>query len=614
MRVFMTAGIFRFFGRYLNPARWTGPIFDKELRISSRRKRNYWLRFAYLAAMTCFVVLVWNATVTLTGTSVYQVSRMSQAGVAIVASLVSFQFVIIQMIAVIMLSNAISGEINSRTLGILMTTPINSFQIVMGKLLSKLLQLILLLAISLPLLAVVRVFGGVPWDYVLSSVCITLTAVIFAGTLSMYFSISARPPYAIILKTIFVLGILYIFIPAMAGAILGRYYATRVGLSPAYYTCVFLTNPFIVMWASTTSMVSPAAFRQLPFSISIWPLHCGIMLAASSVVLARAVRVVRRVALAQAVGQVEGGFRQKPAAERKTSVAIKSQTIESEDRIRHVKGSPIVWKELRKPLIQGGRKNGIIGLAIAIGALLITYIVNMRNDLLTWNISHRMYALIFVVMGLVSNIVLSATAITSEKEARCWPILLTTAIDDWKIVAGKAIGMFYRCLPIWLFLAGHVILFVLIGWFHWIAIVQLAVMVVCMVAFITGSGIYFSTYFRRTTSAVVANTALALFLWAVVPSVLGMLQTNRNSDMLSAYITGNPFIQAVVITDATAGRQNAATSLRFLRYEWPEMRRRRQRIGDTTTILFSWLIIYVAGGAGLAWMAKRRLRKKVFYY
>ncbi|MCK4958827.1 MAG: ABC transporter permease subunit [Planctomycetes bacterium] len=608
----MTAGIFKFCRRYLDPGRWTGPIFDKELRISSRRKRNYWLRFAYLAAMTGFVILTWNATVTTAGTSVYQVSRMSQAGVAIIASLAGFQFVILQLIAVIMLSNAISGEINSRTLGILMTTPINSFQIVMGKLLSKLLQLMLLLAISLPLLAVVRVFGGVPWDYVLSSVCITLTAVIFAGTLSMYFSISARPSYAIILKTIFVLGILYIFIPAMAGAILGRFSTTRVGLSQEFYICVFLTNPFVVMWTGTLNMVSPAAMGLWPVSLSIWPLHCGVMLVASSVVLARAVRVVRRVALAQAIGQVEGGFRQKRRADGKISVAVKPQTIESEGQIRHVEGSPIVWKELRKPIIQGGRKNGIIGLSVAIGALLITYIVNLRNDLLTWNRSHVTYTLIFVVMGLISNIVLSATAITSEKESRCWPILLTTALDDWRIITGKAIGMFYRCLPIWLFLAGHVILFALIGWFHWIAIVQFTVMVACMAAFITGSGIYFSTCFRRTTSAVVANTALAMLLWAVIPSVLGLLRIDRNSNIQGAYMTGNPIVQAVVITEATAGRRNAETPLRFLRYDWPDMRRRR--FGDTTAALFSWLVIYIVGGVLLAWMAKRRLRKKVFYY
>jgi len=34
--------------RWLSPARLTGPIFTKELRVLSRRRRHYLLRFAYL--------------------------------------------------------------------------------------------------------------------------------------------------------------------------------------------------------------------------------------------------------------------------------------------------------------------------------------------------------------------------------------------------------------------------------------------------------------------------------------------------------------------------------------------------------------------------------------
>ena len=32
----------------MNPAWLTGPIFDKELRVSSRRKRNYVIRAVYV--------------------------------------------------------------------------------------------------------------------------------------------------------------------------------------------------------------------------------------------------------------------------------------------------------------------------------------------------------------------------------------------------------------------------------------------------------------------------------------------------------------------------------------------------------------------------------------
>jgi len=195
--------------RFLSFSWLTGPIFDKELRVSSRRKRNYTLRLIYVILLTFFITIVWLSMVKSEGSSAYQKSRLALAGKTIVSTIVTFQFIATQVIAVIMLSTSISDEIYHRTLGLLMTTPIGSFQIVMGKLFSKLLQIILLLAISLPMLAIVRIFGGVPWNYVLSSLCITLTAVIFAGSLSLHFSINDRRAYVVIIKTVVTLGSLY---------------------------------------------------------------------------------------------------------------------------------------------------------------------------------------------------------------------------------------------------------------------------------------------------------------------------------------------------------------------------------------------------------------------
>ena len=135
-----------------------GPVFTKELRVTSRRLRFHALRLGYLALLAVFVALVWMAQVRWfdVQSTAYNVSRMAQAGKSITAAIVRFQFYTAQLLAVILLSTSISGEIYQRTLGVLMTTPITAFQIVFGKLASKLLQLVILLLVSLPLLAMVR--------------------------------------------------------------------------------------------------------------------------------------------------------------------------------------------------------------------------------------------------------------------------------------------------------------------------------------------------------------------------------------------------------------------------------------------------------------------------
>ncbi|MHC4498812.1 MAG: hypothetical protein ACYS21_06825, partial [Planctomycetota bacterium] len=332
----MTAALISFFSKVINPAWLTGPIFDKELRVSSRRRRNYVLRFVYLVLLTILIAMVWLSAVEIqsqTGTA-YQVAQMSVAGIAVIGAIVGFQFLVTQFIAVVMLSTAISDEIYNRTLGILMTTPINSFQIVMGKLFSKLLQLILLLAISLPLLAVVRVFGGVPWDYVLSSLCITLTAIIFAGSLSLNFSISSRRAYVVILKTIFTLGFLYAFIPAMGTILLRRIIPQNILL-----TALVLPNPLVAMQFNTAMMMAPAMPGGMPFFS--WPLHCAVMLGASALILARSVKVVRKVALRQATGQLDPFTKRRKRRKQVKSSVQTTSSEESTGPIRRVIGSPV---------------------------------------------------------------------------------------------------------------------------------------------------------------------------------------------------------------------------------------------------------------------------------
>jgi len=590
----------------LNPAQLTGPIFSKELRVSSRRRRNYALRFIYLAFLTGFVVVSWLAAMQISaqaGTAL-QVARMSLVGMTVITAVIWFQFIATQLIAIIMLSTSISDEIHHQTLGILMTTPINSLQIVMGKLLSKLFQLILLLTISLPLLAIVRVFGGVPWSYVISGLCITLTAAVFAGSLSLYFSTSSRRAYVVILKTAFSLAILYAFIPAILLAILQGH-----PLQIRFLSYLALLNPFGVMQVETMSMFSPLAAQ--PISFFPWHWHCLAVLVATALVLGRCVQVIRRVALRVAAGQLSWDSKRRQRRRQKNSTKADRHPDKSKGVITRVDRPPVVWKEFRGPLIEGpGSRNSIIGLIITLTALLITYAVCAHENCLDKDGTHTSYVLLFLLLALVVNLVLSAASITSEKETRSWAILLATPIDDWHILLGKVLGVFRRCLPIWLLLAGHVLFFVLAGYINPVAVFHLTLLVAWTAVFICGCGLYFSARLRRTTAAVVANIAVALVLWAVVPLLLGLVsQVSRDDDILEAYVSANPLVQAVVVTFGAAGEYNAHAPLSSLRYKWPGY---TASMGRTTGVLLTSVCIYVLAGLFLAWRAKRRFRRNIF--
>lgn len=590
----------------------TGPIFDKELRVSSRRKRNYFLRVFYLVSLTLVVSLLWITIVSQTtgGSIALRVSQMSIASLTITTTIVWFQFIFTQFLAVTMLSTAISDEIYNKTLGVLMSTPITTFQIVMGKLLSKLLQLMLLIALSFPLLSVVRVFGGIPWNFVVSSLCINFSAVLFAGSLSMYFSVGGKKAYEVILKTVFVLGLLYLFIPFIA-ALLASGVIKGIRIPQQYINgFLYYSNPMATLAMNTQTLISSGGGRGMVMP-STWPIQCLVTLGGSVLLLARSIVVVRRVALMQALGQSVADVK-KERKIRKQEKSGKPKKISKQDgKIRPITCSPVIWKEMRGPMIQGGKVQGIIGLIITFGALLFTYGLSIREGTLDEDYVHTAYAVTFTILGVIMSMVLSATTITSEKESRTWPLLMATSLDDWEILLGKVVGVFKRCIPIWLFLAGHTVLFILVGYIHPIILLHLLITVGGTMLFLTGSGLYFSSLFKRTTTAVIANFALVLFIWMIVPIVSLLVgQIFHSHKAYNAVMTINPVLQTGVVMYGDSGSLNASQNLSQLEYSWPW--NDATSFVFTTTLVLITAIGYASIGFIFAWRAKKRFRKKIF--
>lgn len=578
----------------------TGPIFEKELRVSSRRRRNYVLRFIYLAFMTAVLVLVWVRVMGSRGSGLYLMSRMSDAGKAVIGYTVWFQFCVTQVVAIIMLSASISDEIYNRTLGLLITTPISSFQIVMGKLFSKLLQLILLLAISLPLLAIVRVFGGVPWDYVVSSLCITLTTIIFVGSLSLFFSIFTRKAYVAIIVTFLTLGVIFALLPLGIYAVWDVAFTSATISKMTLLAVLFVPNPYCNMFFNTLTMASPRGAAAMP--TFIWPLHCGIMLAASAVILLMSVVSVRRVALRQAAGEVGASRRKRRLG--KNAIPISPDRKDLAAPTRSVVGPAVLWKEMRLPLLGRRKRLSFLLAGLVLTIILGSYGLCAAQDVLDSSEIHIVYAIIYLGLGILFTIVLPATCITSEKEARSWPLLLTTTLDNKEILFGKFIGTLRRCFPIWILLLGHTIAFSLLGSIHPVAILHIGILVLWLMIFLSCSGLYFSSRFKRTTTAVIMNFTFALAIWFVMPVALFLASAiTRNTTFAESYMDAHPFVQVAICIDAAAGKSMPDS------YEW--LGSRRQVFGATVWML-SCMAGYVSFGALLAWRAQSRFRRNIF--
>lgn len=590
--------------------RMIGPILDKELRVSSRRRRNYVLRFIYLAWLLVFISFVWLQFVQYRGYSsaLYQASRMAEAGKYIVVMIVWFQFLATQLIAIIMLSNAISDEIYHKTLGTLMTTPINSFQIVIGKLLSKLLQVILLLAISLPLLAIVRVFGGVPWDYVLLSLGITLTSVLFIASLSLFYSILCRRSYIVIIFTILTLAGIFLLVPFLAISIYNVFDYHRSSESDTFYTILFTPHPYVVMESLTSAMFMPR-FGGPSFSNGY---HMAIMFTASVFLLGISIRLVRKAALRQATGQeLFVSRKRRNISKNKISPRYDPAKIP----LRRVSDRPVLWKELKSPFFHGRNVTAALVIGAAIVLLLFTYCLCVEEASLEDDDTHMAYGCIFQCLGLLFTIVIPAACITSEKEARTWQTLLATPLEDREIFVGKFIGALRRCLPIWIPLFAHIIIFSAIGYIHHYAIHQMAIVTAWILVFFICTGIYFSTLFKRTTTAVIMNFVLGLTIWAFIPLVMSMwlVLQDGSEDLVEWYMDFNPVFQGLLIMYETTMNDGWGYyhNVHYVHnYDWMGQRDLSPR--DSTIFMFKCMVGYMAIGSLFAWRSMCRFRRRIF--
>ena len=154
-------------------------ISVKELRGRMRGRRAFVILTLYLFLLAGFAWMVELGMEAAYSNNFGQSAALasSSIGPGIFAALIMLETLQVVFLAPASTAGAISLEREKQTLGLLVTTPISSPAIVLGKLLSALTYVFLLIAASIPLTAIVFVFGGVgPEDVVRAYVVLLVTA------------------------------------------------------------------------------------------------------------------------------------------------------------------------------------------------------------------------------------------------------------------------------------------------------------------------------------------------------------------------------------------------------------------------------------------------------
>jgi ABC-2 type transport system permease protein len=171
-------------------------IMVKELRGRMRGRRAFvilTLHVLLLAAFAWMFERINEENVASIGSYGGQATYASASvGRGVFLGLLLLQTLMVAVLAPAATAGAISSEREHQTLELLTVTPISSLAIVLGKLFSALAWVFVLVLASIPVTALVFVFGGVAPDDVIRGYAVLFATVIGLGSIGIFFSALTR--------------------------------------------------------------------------------------------------------------------------------------------------------------------------------------------------------------------------------------------------------------------------------------------------------------------------------------------------------------------------------------------------------------------------------------
>lgn len=440
-----------------------GPVFFREAATTPRRPRHYVYRSVYVLVL---LVVFWTAWLVVAGTQVMRsVGDMARFGAVLFQVLAPLQLALLIFLSAFGVAGAVAQEKDRRTLILLLMTRLNNCELVVGKLLASLLDVLVMLVAAIPVFALLTAFGGVSWYQVCRVIGVTLTSVLAAGSLGGLLALWREKTFQTLSLTALVLGMWLLAWEAVGSGLL---FSELAGLPSQTWATAFsplraviaAAGPHFV--ASDSATVADGVVLYLVVSIII-----AVLLNLWSVIHIRRWNPSREVRRGQKAadegvsiwgeqhdlerlqrGVLEGESRagtDAAEAARAGHVDARSGPITS-GRTRHVWDNPVLWREVCTWAY--GRK-----------VLLIRVAYLMLFAMSAWGLHHMLgsngaaqdaivpgAAKPLVPFFLVSLVIINALAvnsITNERDGQSLDLLLVTDLSPGEFVFGKLGGVLW---------------------------------------------------------------------------------------------------------------------------------------------------------------------------
>jgi ABC-type transport system involved in multi-copper enzyme maturation permease subunit len=516
-----------------------GPVVRYELITTARRGRFYIARVVY---GLCLLFLLFTRFQEFNsrhpqGGTVEEVQTFAEA------TFISFagaQGAALLCLIPALVAGVIADEHQRKTLHYLLASRLSSAEIVLGKLGARLVHVTTFVALGIPVVCLLALYGGLNPDNVFYVYLGTLSIAVFASGLSILISIMARRPRDAILVT-YGIGALWLLVPAWLQPT-AHYLSGSLWWVGPVNDWVLMTNPLFV-WGQATNQIfflTRGGLRAGWFLgqftwIFYWMV--GLQSALGLLFVALAVLGLRPMrGNSWPGGQPQTGWWSRlvnrflaiTRARVATSLTQNQLLIAPPDRAP-CGDDPMFWKERHTSAGGGLRWLGSRPMVLFFGVLLGCYLLDVSYPVLSdwldgrWRQAPsaevsdalRGSSEVLAVLAMLGVAAAAAVSLTGEREQDTWTSLATTLLTPAEIVRAKQFGAVWSARRVGVALLVTWAAGVLLGGIHPLGVLACALYVVVIAWLIATIGVFASSIARNSTRALVA-TFIAILVFSAV--------------------------------------------------------------------------------------------------
>ncbi len=182
---------------------YLNPIVKKDIMVQSRSMKICWGIFVYELVLALVFFLAMSI---IQGNSRYSTGNIYSAMVWLYPVLAITQLIILGLVVPVKTASSISGEKERQTFDIMMTTGMSPISVILGKVMTAIVQGMFFVVASMPVMALPFIIGGMSWAYLFWFLGIALLVSLFSASIGILCSsLCKKSISAVILSYVFYL-------------------------------------------------------------------------------------------------------------------------------------------------------------------------------------------------------------------------------------------------------------------------------------------------------------------------------------------------------------------------------------------------------------------------